>query len=226
MPWVDGIRGKYFLKSKQDDLYDCHRSCEFVFDDPWLKIDKSICKRDCNDKFPSNEEQCRKVCTHNLPYPHQNCVDKCVSQMSERSHEHICDDDKCVIVDTKGTCGLKIVDVGCSITECESQDSQTKTYAIGGYDPKFGKILLESKAEDLHNCHRYCENTISSWNPVGRAVCKNKCNDRFPTDEKQCDEVMGNSKCAVECKSAMSTISELSRLHAADEIQYQDSMSI
>ncbi|MGL9726149.1 MAG: hypothetical protein ACR5KV_06015 [Wolbachia sp.] len=99
-----------------------------------------------------------------------------------RAHEHICDDDKCVVVDTKGKCGLKIVDVGCSITECESQDSQTlsKTYAISGYDSKLNApLLLESQATNLHNCHRYCEYKYTKWNPLGRAMCKNECDDRF-----------------------------------------------
>ncbi|MFP3026534.1 MAG: hypothetical protein ACEY3L_09940 [Wolbachia sp.] len=187
--WVDGIRGKVFLK----------------------------------DEFGGgNREKCNKICTRNNIFD-KECSDKCLYQLIRSADGHTDDFKKCLVDNVEGRCGLKVIDVNCMTG---SQDLP-KTYAVS--QPRFlpRVKLLESKAEDRHNCHRECEDVFDKWYfAIDKSLCKVKCNKRYPTDGEQCDEVMLVSPdCVNECKSAMSTMHKLSQEHAAEMDTY-DSMSI
>ncbi|WP_264730117.1 hypothetical protein [Wolbachia endosymbiont (group B) of Episyrphus balteatus] len=167
-----------------------------------------------------NREKCNKICTRGKFFD-KECSDKCLYQLIRSADGHTDDVKKCLVENVKGKCDLKIVDVGCMTG---AQDLP-KTYAIPGYDPNVGNLLIESKAKELHNCHRNCEDKYSSWDLVGRGKCKVNCDERYPTNGDMCDEVLPIKKCADECKSAMSTMYKLSQAHAAEMDTY-DLMSV
>ncbi|WP_265030783.1 hypothetical protein [Wolbachia endosymbiont (group B) of Athalia cordata] len=190
----------------------------------WKWVDGIRGKVLLKNESGGNREKCEKICTRRGRFPDWDCADECERQLLDPSYHgdagnHV----KCLIEDVEGECGLKVIDVNCMTG---SQDLP-KTYAVS--EPRFlPKVkLLESKAEDRHNCHRECEDVFDKWYfAIDKSRCKIKCNKRYPTDDEQCDEVMFVSPdCVNECKSAMSTIHKLSQEHAAEMDTY-DSISV